>query len=195
MDSSCGTTSAGASRSSRLPTRGSCSTAVAAATERIRLGPMVTPPARRRPAKLARETATLDQLSNGRLVLGVGIGSDDFGAEYSRFGEETDSATRAAMTDETLEILRTAGAANRSAITGRITSSTTSRFCRDPFSVQASPCGSRDFRARCGRCVEPPATTASSRSISVARTISLTRSPPSMRCAIRRRDRSTSPSR
>lgn len=83
-------------------------TAVATATERIRLGPMVTPPARRRPAKLARETATLDQLSEGRLVLGVGVGSDDFGGEYSRFGEETDAATRAAMTDETLEILRTA---------------------------------------------------------------------------------------
>ena len=83
-------------------------TAVAGATERIRLGPMVTPPARRRPAKLARETATLDQLSNGRLVLGVGLGSDDFGHEYSRFGEEVEGATRAAMTDETLKILRAA---------------------------------------------------------------------------------------
>jgi alkanesulfonate monooxygenase SsuD/methylene tetrahydromethanopterin reductase-like flavin-dependent oxidoreductase (luciferase family) len=40
--------------------------AVATATERLRLGPMVTPLARRRPAKLARETATLDQLSGGR---------------------------------------------------------------------------------------------------------------------------------
>ncbi|HJR89213.1 MAG TPA: LLM class flavin-dependent oxidoreductase [Aeromicrobium sp.] len=82
--------------------------AVAAATDRIRLGPMVTPPGRRRPAKLARETATLDQLSDGRLVLGIGIGSDQFGEEFSRFGEETEDATRAAMTDETLEILRTA---------------------------------------------------------------------------------------
>ncbi len=82
--------------------------AVAAATEKIRLGPMVTPPGRRRPAKLARETATLDQLSNGRLVLGVGLGSDQFGEEFTRFGEETDDRVRAAMTDESLEILRTA---------------------------------------------------------------------------------------
>jgi alkanesulfonate monooxygenase SsuD/methylene tetrahydromethanopterin reductase-like flavin-dependent oxidoreductase (luciferase family) len=82
--------------------------AVASATERIRLGPMVTPPARRRPAKLARETATLDQLSDGRLTLGVGIGSNQFGEEFTRFGEEADDATRAAMTDEALEILRAA---------------------------------------------------------------------------------------
>src|SRR5437764_2975290 len=47
--------------------------AIATATERIRLGPMVTPLARRRPAKVARETATLDRLSEGRLTLGVGL--------------------------------------------------------------------------------------------------------------------------
>ena len=41
--------------------------AIATATERIRLGPMVTPLARRRPVKVARETATLDRLSGGRL--------------------------------------------------------------------------------------------------------------------------------
>ncbi len=45
--------------------------ALAAATERIRLGPMVTPVARRRPQKLARETTTLDHLSGGRLVFGA----------------------------------------------------------------------------------------------------------------------------
>jgi alkanesulfonate monooxygenase SsuD/methylene tetrahydromethanopterin reductase-like flavin-dependent oxidoreductase (luciferase family) len=50
--------------------------AIAVATERIRLGPMVTPLARRRPAKVARETATLDRLSSGRLTLGVGLGAD-----------------------------------------------------------------------------------------------------------------------
>lgn len=82
--------------------------AVAAATQRVRLGPLVTPPSRRRPAKLARETATLDQLSKGRLVLGVGLGSDQFGGEFERFGEETNDAARAASTDEALAILRTA---------------------------------------------------------------------------------------
>jgi alkanesulfonate monooxygenase SsuD/methylene tetrahydromethanopterin reductase-like flavin-dependent oxidoreductase (luciferase family) len=52
--------------------------AIAAATERIRLGPLVTPLARRRPVKVARETAALDRLSGGRLTLGVGLGSDHF---------------------------------------------------------------------------------------------------------------------
>ncbi|WP_158852423.1 LLM class flavin-dependent oxidoreductase [Saccharothrix deserti] len=47
-------------------------TAIATATERLRFGPMVTPLARRRPPKVARETATLDRLSGGRLTLGVG---------------------------------------------------------------------------------------------------------------------------
>ena len=54
--------------------------AVATVTERVRLGPMVTPLARRRPVKVAKEVATLDTLSGGRVVLGVGLGSDRFGA-------------------------------------------------------------------------------------------------------------------
>jgi alkanesulfonate monooxygenase SsuD/methylene tetrahydromethanopterin reductase-like flavin-dependent oxidoreductase (luciferase family) len=78
--------------------------AVALATERLRFGPMVTPLARRRPWKVARETVTLDHLSGGRLVLGVGLGTpaED---EYGAFGEPTDAATRAARLDEGLEVL------------------------------------------------------------------------------------------
>jgi alkanesulfonate monooxygenase SsuD/methylene tetrahydromethanopterin reductase-like flavin-dependent oxidoreductase (luciferase family) len=82
--------------------------AIAAATERIRLGPMVTPLARRRPAKVARETATLDRLSGGRLTLGVGLGSDEFAGEYSITGEELDDRKRAGMLDEALGILQAA---------------------------------------------------------------------------------------
>ena len=82
--------------------------AIAAATERIRLGPMVTPLARRRPVKVARETATLDGLSGGRLTLGVGLGSDTFASEYSITGEELDDRRRARMLDESLEILAAA---------------------------------------------------------------------------------------
>jgi alkanesulfonate monooxygenase SsuD/methylene tetrahydromethanopterin reductase-like flavin-dependent oxidoreductase (luciferase family) len=79
-------------------------TGVALATERLRLGPMVTPLPRRRPWKLARETVTLDRLSGGRLVLGVGLGEPPED-EYGSFGEPTDPRVRAAMLDEGLEVL------------------------------------------------------------------------------------------
>jgi alkanesulfonate monooxygenase SsuD/methylene tetrahydromethanopterin reductase-like flavin-dependent oxidoreductase (luciferase family) len=68
--------------------------AIATATTSVRLGPMVTPLARRRPAKVARETATLDQLSGGRLTLGVGLGSERFANEFSMTGEEVDDRRR-----------------------------------------------------------------------------------------------------
>ena len=67
------------------------------------VGPMVTPLPRRRPAKLARETASLDHLSGGRLILGVGIGAMPY--EYDYLGEETDTRVRGAMLDEGLEVL------------------------------------------------------------------------------------------
>ena len=79
-------------------------TGVALATERLRLGPMVTPLARRRPWKVARETVTLDRLSGGRLILGVGLGEPPED-EYGSFGEPTDPVVRAAMLDEGLEVL------------------------------------------------------------------------------------------
>ncbi len=77
--------------------------AVALATERMRLGPLVTPLPRRRPVKLAREAVSLDHLSNGRLVLGVGSGLLSW--ELEDLGEEGDLRTRAAMLDEGLEVL------------------------------------------------------------------------------------------
>ena len=79
-------------------------TAIACATERIAIGPMVTPVFRRRPAKLARETATLQNLSGGRLILGVGLGSPD-PEESMYLGEEGRLSERAAITDEALELL------------------------------------------------------------------------------------------
>ena len=83
-------------------------TAIAVATERVRFGPMITPLARRRPAKVARETATLDRLSGGRLTLGVGLGSDRFGGELSATGEELDDRRRGQQLDESLAILTAA---------------------------------------------------------------------------------------
>jgi len=82
--------------------------AIATATHDIRLGPLVTPLARRRPVKVARETATLDRLSDGRLTLGVGLGSDRSGKELSITGEELNDRRRASMLDGALEILTAA---------------------------------------------------------------------------------------
>jgi alkanesulfonate monooxygenase SsuD/methylene tetrahydromethanopterin reductase-like flavin-dependent oxidoreductase (luciferase family) len=80
--------------------------AVAAATRGVTIGPLVTPLPRRRPHKLARETVTLDRLSGGRLVLGVGIGSDRSGEfDRDRFGEEDEPRARARLLDDGLERL------------------------------------------------------------------------------------------
>ncbi|HXK33823.1 MAG TPA: TIGR03619 family F420-dependent LLM class oxidoreductase [Dehalococcoidia bacterium] len=77
--------------------------ALAVSTQRIRIGTMITPVPRRRPWKLAREMATLDRLSGGRVTLGVGLGFPP--EEYSTFGEEPDARVRAEKLDEGLEVL------------------------------------------------------------------------------------------
>lgn len=79
-------------------------TAAALATSRIRLGTQVTPVPRRRPRQLAREIATLDRLSGGRMILGVGLG-DPIDNEYGRFGEPTDPKVLAGLLDEGLEAI------------------------------------------------------------------------------------------
>ncbi len=78
-------------------------TAAAMVTERIRLGTMLTPVSRMRPWKLASETATLDNLSGGRVILAVGLGATDSG--FAEFGEVLDRKTRAELMDEGLDIL------------------------------------------------------------------------------------------
>ncbi len=78
--------------------------AIAQATERVKLGPMVTPLSRRRPHKVARETVTLDHLSGGRLILGVGLGAPR-GVDFTNFGDVSDDRTRADMLDEALEVI------------------------------------------------------------------------------------------
>jgi alkanesulfonate monooxygenase SsuD/methylene tetrahydromethanopterin reductase-like flavin-dependent oxidoreductase (luciferase family) len=79
--------------------------AMAAATSRIRLGTMLTPLPWRRPWKLASQVATLDQLSNGRAVLGVGLGAID-PALPTGSGDVTDRKQRAAMLDEGIDLVR-----------------------------------------------------------------------------------------
>ena len=78
--------------------------AIARVTERVRIGPLVTPLARRRPWQLASETVTLDRLSNGRLILGVGSGTG-LADSFAPFGEESDLPRRAQMLDEGLDVL------------------------------------------------------------------------------------------
>jgi alkanesulfonate monooxygenase SsuD/methylene tetrahydromethanopterin reductase-like flavin-dependent oxidoreductase (luciferase family) len=80
--------------------------AIAMRTERVLIGPLVTPLPRRRPHQLARETVTLDRLSGGRLVLGVGLGSGRTGEfDPDRFGEEGDPKARAKLLDGGLDRL------------------------------------------------------------------------------------------
>jgi alkanesulfonate monooxygenase SsuD/methylene tetrahydromethanopterin reductase-like flavin-dependent oxidoreductase (luciferase family) len=78
--------------------------AIGARTERIRLGTLVTPVPRRRPWKLARETVTLDHLTGGRAILGVGLGYPP-DADFELLGEDPDDRVRAGKLDEGLEVL------------------------------------------------------------------------------------------
>jgi alkanesulfonate monooxygenase SsuD/methylene tetrahydromethanopterin reductase-like flavin-dependent oxidoreductase (luciferase family) len=92
--------------------------AIAMATSRILIGPIVTPLYRRHPWKLARETVTLDHLSGGRVVLGVGLGDDVFG-EIRTFDGPMDPKTRAAMLDEGLAVLLGLWSAEKFSFEGR----------------------------------------------------------------------------
>jgi alkanesulfonate monooxygenase SsuD/methylene tetrahydromethanopterin reductase-like flavin-dependent oxidoreductase (luciferase family) len=78
--------------------------AIAQRTERIRLGTMLTPLPWRRPWKLASQVMTLDQLSNGRVILAVGTGATD--AALGTTGEETDTRIRAERMDDAIDLMR-----------------------------------------------------------------------------------------
>lgn len=81
-----------------------CLAAMAGATSRVRLGTTVTPLPRRRPWKVAAEAVALDRLSDGRMILGAGIGdpSDPF---LGGVGEETAPRVLAEMLDEGLAVI------------------------------------------------------------------------------------------
>jgi len=78
--------------------------ALAVSTERLRLGTMVTPLPRRRPQVVAKQTATLDRLSEGRMVLGLGLGVDS-ARELSGFAEVDDPARRGRLLTEGSEVV------------------------------------------------------------------------------------------
>ncbi len=80
--------------------------AIAVATSRVKLSIQVTPLARRRPWKVAAEGMTVDHLSGGRFILGVGLGDPGTGdRSFSALGEEMNLRTRAAILDEGLAIV------------------------------------------------------------------------------------------
>jgi alkanesulfonate monooxygenase SsuD/methylene tetrahydromethanopterin reductase-like flavin-dependent oxidoreductase (luciferase family) len=79
--------------------------AIAVRTSRIRFGTMITPISRRRPWKVAKECVTVDQLSNGRLIISIGLGAAEDDGGFHKVGEAMDLKTRAERTDEGLAII------------------------------------------------------------------------------------------
>lgn len=80
-------------------------TAIACNTTKIRIGTGITPLPRRRPWKVAREAVSVDHVSKGRFILGVGIGAPP-DVEFDYFGEESNPTIRSQKLDEGLEIIK-----------------------------------------------------------------------------------------
>ena len=78
--------------------------AIAQATTTVTIGTLITPLARRRPQKVAKEISTLDELSGGRAVLGVGLGVP-VDTDFEQFGDETDARARGDLLDAGLDHL------------------------------------------------------------------------------------------
>jgi len=113
-------------------------TAIAMATSRVRVGVIANAIPRRRPWKLARETATLDVLSAGRLIVGAGLGSQAV-EEYEAFGEDGDAKVRAEKLDEGLEVLAGLWLGEPFAHTGKRYTVAEQRFLPKPIQVPRIP--------------------------------------------------------
>ena len=79
--------------------------AIAMVTDRVLLGPLVTPLTRRRPVVVAKQVTTLDHLSDGRAMFSVGLGEPPV-EDFAAFGDEADPRVRGAMLDEALDVRR-----------------------------------------------------------------------------------------
>ncbi len=111
--------------------------AAAAATAHIRLGALITPLARRRPWKYARETVTLDRLSGGRLVVGVGVGGGD--EQFGDLGDESDQKTRGDMLDEGLQVINGLWSGETFGYEGRFYHLKPTRFLPRPLQTPRIP--------------------------------------------------------
>jgi alkanesulfonate monooxygenase SsuD/methylene tetrahydromethanopterin reductase-like flavin-dependent oxidoreductase (luciferase family) len=101
-------------RDDGLPPRGpweawSTLAAIAAITERVELGPLVAATSFHNPAMLAKKAATVDEISGGRLILGLGAGWNE--PEYRAYGFPFDH--RVSRFEEAFEIIRTLLATGR----------------------------------------------------------------------------------
>ena len=99
---------------------------------------MVTPLARRRPWKVAREAVALDALSGGRFTLGVGLGGGPQ-AEFAAFGEEPDPRVRAELLDEGLAILDGLWSGEPFSFEGCTTASAAHSSCHAPVQQPRVP--------------------------------------------------------
>ncbi len=112
--------------------------AIASQTKKIRIGTTVTPLPRRHPWKVARETASLDQLSNGRFILGVGLGGDPKN-EFAVFGQESDDKIRGEMLDESLDIIQGLWSGEKFAYNGKHYQITETQFLPAPIQKPTIP--------------------------------------------------------
>ena len=111
---------------------------VAARTTRITIGTVITPVPRRRPWQLARQTTTLDRLSDGRVVLGVGIGSPAYG-DFGIFHEPSGDRERAELLDEGLDVLAGLWSGEPFSYAGAHLNVDTVRFTPTPRAAAANP--------------------------------------------------------
>lgn len=132
----------------RSSTPGWCWPWVAARTSLIKLGTMITPVPRRRPWQLARQITSLDRLSGGRMIFGVGIGSPAYG-DFGIFGEPSGDRVRADMLDEGLDVLNGLWSGERFSYAGQ-------HFTVDPVRFTPCQCSGRECLSGSAVCCPPP---------------------------------------